>query len=347
MRPYKFLLLLLFVCSIATPSKGQQLEIPTLYRYNWQLLNPASIDYVYLKDKQKRSLINISGRTQWLGSNFPDAPSSLHLRYERNPSLYRGDTGMKFGGFAIVNSAGPLETIRLQANMAGMIHVNANSIISVGLNAGIIQHRLDTESIYFKDNSILPEGNYVTNALDVGAGIFYIFDSYDPGCRCENFINTFYIGLSIPRVGDVRTFNLLSGQPYIKLAPHAYFILGATTPIFANGSFIELSTWVKRVQNTTFQTLNYAPSKATTSFYPLSIDVNLRAQYKNIAWLGVGYSTQKMLHTEAGFTFSDQKLLYNGFFIANVGLAFSFPTAWDNSLGSAAEVSLTIGLNGD
>lgn len=343
MRFYYFLLILGFI-TVTTPSFAQQLDNPTLYKYNWQTLNPASMDYIYLQNKQKRSIINIAGRTQWLGSDFPDSPNFLQVRYERNPRIYAGDVGLKLGGFAAISSAGPIESMQAQFTLASVVKLDKKSIISVGMNTGLIQNRINTDEIFFRDYSVITKDVFTSRALELGVGVFYVFNSFDENCNCENVVNSVYAGLSIPRIGHISRLDKDTTQPYLRLVPHIYLILGATTPIRGDGSYLEVSTWVKRVGNSSFQTLGFNNDETTYLSLPLSADLNFRLQYRTKAWLGAGYSTSKMIHTEAGFQLGDKKSGSSDLFLAKVSFGASFPTAWNSLLGPAAEVSISMGL---
>ncbi len=345
----KFLLLLIAIISVVN-LQAQQLDTPTLYRYNWQVFNPAAIDITQIVPnncsvKNSRIILGASGRHKWIGSNFPDKPSTANFRAEVYPDVAgKGIENIKFkwGGFGVYDKAGPVRTGKFQAVLAGLIPLNigdATHILSIGLGGGAIVRDINFSQIHFKDGlpSVLPTQSAI--APSVSAGIFYSIINKNANVVNSNF-ETVYFGLSIPQTFQLAPINLEDNTPYILSKRHYYFVVGAKLLSDYIGMYnsLEPSIWVGHYDNARLQTLAYNLEAETIKTFPLTADFNIRFTYDNFLWVGAGVSTNKMLHTELGINPKIQDATSQ---LYNISIAASFPVFWDSLLGSAIELNVT------
>ncbi|MCB9264977.1 MAG: PorP/SprF family type IX secretion system membrane protein [Lewinellaceae bacterium] len=313
---------------------AQQLDLSTMYRYNWQVLNPAAVNHIYLEDKHKQYVANASYRQQWIG--FEGAPATYNLRFEYFPK----DTPVKVGGLATGDKAGAISTNSFLGNFAYLIYfsrrIHSESYLSVGLNVGGVLYRVDMNEIRFQDpNQPRPEGIWNQSYADMALGCFYRWKTYDPHFLPSPALAEFYIGLSVPQTFSMNLSRPEEGAFDIERVQHYYLITGGVFSL-SRQLLLEPSLWVRYLPNASYQTL----FKDT----PVSSDLNCRLQYNNRFWAGVGASTNRLLHFEAGFNFgkgeyeNDRK----GHLIT-AGLAYDAPVGWNNWLGPSVEVSIGVG----
>lgn len=125
------------------------------------------------------------------------------------------------------------------------------------------------------------------------------------------------------------------GEFTLERIRHYYLITGGILQV-SNKVLLEPSLWVRHVPNASFQALfNNAP---------LSGDFNCRLEYDYRFWAGVGASTNRLLHFEAGFNIGRGQY-YNDTksYIITLALAYDAPVGWNSWLGPSTEISVGIG----
>ncbi|MEM9992436.1 MAG: type IX secretion system membrane protein PorP/SprF, partial [Bacteroidota bacterium] len=177
----RLLFSLLTLVLLSSNCYAQQLESPTLYKYNLQVFNPAAIDITQIipitcSVKNSRTILSASGRYRWIGNNFPNSPNSANFRAEVYPDLGKY-ASIKWGGFGIYDQAGPLTTGRMQATVAGLVPLfeggAALHILSGGIGAGAIVRHINLSEIHFKDGLNVSSTAMSSVAPSISLGLFY------------------------------------------------------------------------------------------------------------------------------------------------------------------------------
>ena len=307
-----------------------------MYRYNWQVLNPAAVNHIYLEDKYKEYVFNSSYRQQWIG--FEGAPASYNARFEYFPK----EASIKIGFMATGDKAGAIGTNALLGNFAYLIYfnrgINSESYLSIGLNVGAVWYRVDMNEIRFQDQlqpNIVPGGILNQSYADMALGCFYRWKTYDPSVLPSPSLAEFYAGLSVPQTFTMDLSQPEDGAFSLDRVQHYYLITGAVFTI-TRQLLLEPSLWVRYIPNTSYQTL----FKNT----PVSSDLNIRLQYINRIWCGVGGSTNRQLHFEVGYNFGKGEYVNDSKnYLITAGLAYDAPIGWNSWLGPSVEVSIGIG----
>lgn len=316
---------------------AQQLDVSTMYRYNWQILNPAAINHIYLEDNKKQYIFNASFRRQWIG--FEGAPANYNARFEYMPE--DGNSPVKFGFFASGDQAGAIETNKLFGNFAYLIYFNrspvSESYLSVGLNIGVARYHVDLNEIHFQEQQLnIPEDGVLNQSYaDMALGCFYRLKTHDPYALPSFRIAEVYAGISIPQTFTLDLNTPEDGAFNLERVQHFYLITGGIVTLNKK-LLLEPSLWIRYLHKNSFQTLfNNAP---------VSGDLNVRLQYNNRLWGGVGASTNRLLHFEAGFTIGHGAYINDSKnYLISLGLAYDAPIGWNSWLGPSAEISLGIG----
>lgn len=320
----------------------QQLDLSTLYRYNWQILNPAAINHLYLEDNSNRKqyVFNATFRRQWIG--FEGAPTTYNARFEYMPKANSNEVSpIKVGFFASGDQAGAINTNKFFGNFAYLIYFNrstlAESYLSVGLNVGLVRYNVDINEIRFQEqqNNIPVDGVLNQAYADMALGCFFRKKTYDPYYLPTFGIAEVYAGISVPQTFTMDLSQTDDGAFDLKRVQHFYLITGGVLTINSK-LLLEPSLWVRYLPNGSFQTL--------FDNTPVSGDLNMRLQYKNKVWAGVGASTNRLLHFEAGFTLGQGEQSQDcKNYLMNLGFAYDAPVGWNSWLGPSAEISLGIG----
>ena len=258
---------------------GQQLPLFTQYSEYQGIINPAAVNYDYYHDGFGTS-IGASYRDQWI--NAPDRPRTVALRAEQ---VYAPRRGMSFiyGGYFIYDEVGVFKNTGLTGRIASMFRFAGNSLdegaISIGLNLGAYRYQTDLEElrratidpVLFNDaaNKFYP---------DVGVGVnFYKLLGND---------DYIAFGLSVPQVfGLDLTFKNGDDEFDVRRIQH-YYATGSYYKVLGDDRYLEISGWAKKVQNV-----------------PVNTDINFRYKFSSSMWLGIGYNTAGIIHTEAGVIF--------------------------------------------
>lgn len=253
MKSMKKSLLILFVILASYKVHAQYDAMFTQYMFNEMFINPA---YTGSKDAMA---INLAHRQQWV--NFPGRPIttsfSLHgplmnQKMGLGISVLNEQIGKLNRNLAYLNYSYRIktsETGRLAFGLMGGIHNQVNKLSELkSIDAGDIQVSQNTPSI------LTP---------NFGFGIYYN-------------TNTFYAGLSIPRMID-DTYSFSASGDFVKNVKfdaqkfHYYLTVGNVFTINENLK-LKPQAMVKVVQNA-----------------PLQYDLNVNALIKNLIWGGLSY----------------------------------------------------------
>jgi type IX secretion system PorP/SprF family membrane protein len=267
---------ILYTC-LCTICLAQQRPQHTQYFQNNFLLNPAVAGIENYID------VRSSYRTQWVG--MEGAPTtfytSIHTalnKNDRNASRLSMRSGVTsgsttanknnryyvkphhgIGAIAQMDKAGLLKTFSLNLNYAYHIPITKDLNLSSGLNAGLLQYRLNKQALNLQtpnDPFIAGEiGN--TNKFDLGVGIWL-------------YSRNFYMGLS--------GMQLLSGEnaetgggPLVELQKH-YYATGGVRLGLSELVTLTPSVMVKMAENG--ETM---------------VDLNAKTIYREHFWVGASY----------------------------------------------------------
>ncbi len=285
-------LLSLFCLTFLLDLSAQQLPLFTQYRDSWMQLNPATPYNGYI-NYEHTIAFGISHRQQWFDADLEGAPITSLAQFQFVSEKLNFHTG----GYILNDQTGDIGTTGVYGNFAYQLILGKGRIdqtLSIGLNAGLVQYRVD-----------IPEGIRASNGVgdafsetilypDFGLGVFYNYDE------------RFYAGLSIPQVIgldlNLRNENDPNNSFSLKQVRHYYALIGAYIDFDffeSESSFLEPSIWFRYVEGV-----------------PFSIDVNLRYKPSDYFWVGAGIGSasihanvqdvelfdprKKVLHLEAG-----------------------------------------------
>ena len=305
----------IFCCAILTGLQAQQLPNFTIYRDQWNVINPAALSNNYIINEMNYT-VGGSYRRNWL--NVQDAPQTQILNFE----MVWEDRSSVFGAHVINDKTGKLGQTGFYGNYAYILDMGGRTdrALVIGLGAGLVQYGAKLSEIDFPDLSNRPsiDDNLLFPDFSLGA-FFYEEDRY-------------YLGVSIPQVFGLDTrFTAENGRYDVKRLPHVYGGGGYYFDSFLGNStsFLEVSSWLRYVPNA-----------------PLSIDVNGRLQISELYWAGIGLGgaigQQKSMsvRAETGFVFGEQVRIENGQF--KLGIAYDQPliSPLGRYFGGAFEVHL-------
>jgi type IX secretion system PorP/SprF family membrane protein len=302
----------------AAQSKAQQLPLFTQYREYHSVLNPATISSDYITD-QYTAAFGASVRTQWVA--IDRNPKTQILRGEYFiPS--GGNFHLITGGYLMNDQTGATGFTGAYGRVAVLASADPSySGVAMGLSIGATQFRLSTDNIIFAQGA---EGiqNYRQIYPDLSIGIFGYGSLSDKGNGGDNIL---YGGVSVPQLlGLNLNFRSEQNKEFsVQRIAHYYALVGYYKYIGEN-SLIEPSAWLRYVKGA-----------------PIGVDFNLRGQLSSTIWLGAGFSTTRVLHTEIGFLMGENLGLDN----FRVKIGYGFDHAFNTVapyFGTTHEVNLSI-----
>ncbi|HKK75437.1 MAG TPA: PorP/SprF family type IX secretion system membrane protein [Saprospiraceae bacterium] len=314
MKITKYLFPFFFLLGL-TPSFGQQLPTFSLFRDNWNVLNPASVSSDYLFSNNPMSIF-ATYRNQWNG--VEGAPETALLNWEYVLDYWNVVTGLTL----MHDQAGEISTTGLFGRFGYRINLDrrGDRFINVALNVGVVQYRADLADLNLGE-TILDLANDLIYYPDFGVGFMYYHD------------DLFYLGLSIPQTFGLSTsVRNDNGDFEIKRNQHFYLMGGTYFDVYAfnsDASYLELSGFLKYVPNA-----------------PLAIDVHARMQLGEVLYVGLGGGLSQTARAEAGIIIGESMNFNAG--QVRVGAAYGiglsrYAQAFGNSLELHAIYSFDIG----
>ncbi len=317
----KYYFSLIFLLVFLMEPMAQQLPLFTQYRDYQGFINPASVHKDYYNFGNNLSF-GASYRQQW--ANINPAPKTQMLQGEYLLNTKQA-VNLITGAYLIHDDTDPTGFTGFYGRIAGLISPDPKlGGFSVGLNIGMVQYRINTQSLKLQDESDISKQNDLTKIYpDVGMGIFY-YRNIQKGLLENDLI---YGGISIPQLFGL-DLNFSSAQEALKTkrVRHYYALLGWQKN-FSKTTFLESSIWFKYVQNA-----------------PVNTDFNVRLSMNNNFWLGLGGSTAKNVHVEAGVILG-KNIGFNHL----IKIGYSFDRYFNNNFGpefgNTHEVSISYSLN--
>ncbi len=252
---------------------AQQMAVFTQFRDHQNLVNPGAITPDYLT-YNKNLAAGIAYRYQWMGFGMDEAPNTglAHFDYiseQRN---------MLLGGYILQDQTGPTGLTGIYGRYAYQLELGGarDLFLSLGLSAGIVQYRVDASRLQFDSEDIVQGQNLTQLKPDFSAGAMLYGDIGR---------NKFYTGISVPQLlGLELQFSEEGSDEFLamKRIQHFYGVLGT---LWATGQqgYIEPSMWIRYTPNSRVQ-----------------VDVNVRQMFRDLFWVGLGFSTSGALHMDAG-----------------------------------------------
>lgn len=314
--------LLLFLLG-ASHALGQQLPIVTQYREYQAYFNPASVSLNYFS--QAFSLnTGVSYRSQW--QKIEGAPRAT-LAYAEWISRRKGAVHLALGGHIVQYRTDPISFHGASFRLNGILSNDPfRRGLAVGLSIGEVRYRIRIHDIRLRQpfDPLQAEIQPNQRFLDVSLGVF-AYHRFERGLLDGDVL---YAGLSIPQT---QSFLLDQKDPqgnfYIQRQPHWFFTAG-WYKFFNESDFVEPSIWWK-----------YTPGSL------VHMDVNIRAQWRNLLWAGTGISFFQLrsLHFETGFLMSDW-VDWSG--QLRIGYGYTVPLGLYRSVfGSSHELNVSLSLN--
>ena len=263
------ILLLLIQMALSSAIFSQQDTQYTQYIYSTSSINPA-----YAGSRNGLSLAALH-RSQWAG--LDGAPTTLTLNVH-SPIGYRGVSL----GFSILNEQiGPTSETYFDVDFSYTIKLDRSSNLALGLKAST--HFLDVRFSALNQDTSMGYDILLQQDIDnkfspnVGAGLFY-------------YTNTFYAGISVPRILETKHFKASSISTASERSTY-YIMAGHITNV--NPS------------------LQFKPAILTKVVMgaPLQIDVSANFMMNDKFLFGVGYRWDAAWNAIFGFNLSDGILL--------------------------------------
>ena len=291
----KRITILIFSICLAVNLKGQQLPQITQYMNNNYVVNPAVAGmYDYYQ-------VNTTIRNQWLGIDEGPRTSVISIYGKHNENV-------GLGGTVYNDFTGPTSRIGGSASYTYKIKIVKKIDLSLALQAGFTQFKIIKDNLSVKDQQdpLMLGGNIVRTLPDATFGVNLFGDRW-------------YIGASVPQLlsSELRLMDDNFARIYDKtkqegnLARHIY-VLGAFNYNIHPNILVEPNFFLKYVAG-------YS-----------AIDIGLKAEYKEMIWIGMNYKLNNDLSTIAallGYSINNR---------FNIGYSYGLPSSQASSYYSGS-----------
>ncbi|MCO6176121.1 type IX secretion system membrane protein PorP/SprF [Flavobacterium sp. NRK F10] len=259
MKHNKFIIGIAVFVSFLTGNEivAQQQPQYTQYMYNTMSINSG---YTGTNGKLEATLLH---RSQWVG--LDGAPRTQVLGIH-------GETGARTGlGLSAVNDRiGPMSQQYINANFAYRLNISQNTILSLGINAGVNIMNIDwSEGMYQSQTDNAFNANINSSRLIIGSGGFLYGEKW-------------YAGLSVPNFLITESYNDIE-ESVIRRKVHYYLQGGYVFDIGEDFKF-KPAFLIKAVEGS-----------------PVTYDVSANFMYKERFVLGAGYRFTDAFSALAGF----------------------------------------------
>ena len=269
MRSLKKIIMTVVVVFASSVAFSQQLPQYTQFFLNKYLLNPGATG---TEDYWEGQLTN---RLQWVG--ITEAPRTHVL--SANGPLHNDKMGL--GGKIFSDVTGPTRRTGFSFSYGYKIRVSETMKLRMGLSFGGLQYMTDASQITIENPGDV--------ALSAGTQSVFVPDA---GFGLHLYSEEFYFGVSMPQIiGNKLQFFENYSATEAALARHLFAYAGYKFEV-VDDIVVEPAVMAKWVQ----------PS-------PVSIDVNLRVIYRDMAWVGFSYRMNDAIAVMAGFTVNESFVL--------------------------------------
>ena len=244
-----------------------------LPHYSLYMFNDAIINPAICGTKDYNR-IDLVSRSQWAG--FEGAPKTQLLSYQRSQGKNMG-----IGGSIFNDETGPSKRTGVQLSYAYNFLISDNYTLSLGLAGSIYQYVFDYNKTQLHDDIFdpaAPGGNESVFVQDATFGAFLTN-------------NKFYFGISIPQLIQSKINLNNSSEDVLK---RHYFLTSGYNLVLNPSLDLEPSLMFK-----------------STDASSLQYDINLRALYKKLLWLGVSYRDQDALVFMLGVNYDSYSIGYS------------------------------------
>lgn len=240
---------------------AQQRPLTTLFMTNPIAINPAIAGtYNYFQ-------VISNHRFQWVG--FNDAPITNTLSFFGPTANFP----MGWGGTITYDITGPSSIGSIHGSYAYYYTVNEDIKVSMGLNLGVLQYKIDIPTINLEEDGDPIENSNTTHYLpDATVGAYFYSSTYHVGMVATNLFNS--------KVKNVDEAKIVG-----RVKTHFYFTGGYYYNINREWA-VEPTLILKKV----------APA-------PFQLDFNVRGWYRNMVWGGLSYRTGEALSVLAGYIY--------------------------------------------
>ena len=308
---FRYILLISLGLFLSDYAAAQQLPFMTFYRENWSLLNPATYPIETILNEMSLSA-GATYRYQWTGVEGAPQTAIAHFDYlsEENP--------ISFGANILHDQADAIGATAIYGKFTYRLPVGGRGqSFSVGIAAGAVQYRVDINEIEFREaNDIAASQGETKFFPDFSFGAFYYHKEL------------WYAGVSVPQTfGLNTTFRADDGEFSIERVRHYYFIAGGFFHFDRGTSYIEPSIWFRYLPNA-----------------PTSVNANVRYQFDNPLWVGLGGGLSGIVHGELGI-----RLLNDGYLgsALRIGVGYDYAiTNFGPDFGHTFELSVSYSWGG-
>lgn len=262
----KYLIFTILFISQLSVVNAQQLPIFSQNQDGNYFSNAALLTEDFRKNDAPTAL-SLSYRHQWV--KLDDAPRTITAQFNH----FNEDLNVFFGANLIQDQTGPTSFTGVSLSGGYAIELTRDWKLAFALSAGVAQYRIKAAELNFLEAGDIAQANNSKIAPDLGMSASIYFDK------------KYFLGISVPQIlGFNLNYQDENNDFELKRIRHYYANGGALIPF--DGSWLEASGFVRFIPN-----------------IPVNYGANIRYEYEEIFWVGVGGSSAKSGTMEGGLLF--------------------------------------------
>ncbi|MBK8808127.1 MAG: type IX secretion system membrane protein PorP/SprF [Bacteroidales bacterium] len=271
----KYILFLILIISIKTGAFAQQSALFSQYMFNEFVINPAiagTHDYYQIR---------LNNRYQWVGIDNAPITAALSVYGPHNSKP------MGWGGYLYTDSQGPTSKMGIYGAYGYNIVLKNDLNLSMGLNIGLIQYKIDPEKIEFLEDEdptfIAKKYSYIKP--DATVGLYLYSTRLFAGFSADQLFNN--------KIEVEKDTAYTGNATFSRLKTH--FTLVGGYKFNLNRDFdMEPSMLFRAVTRS-----------------PLQVEITVRTIFRKMAWLGVSFRSSDAVALMLGYNYKDQ--IYIGY----------------------------------
>ena len=297
----KNILLIFSFSLIALTVFAQQLPIYSQNQDGNYFTNAAQ----FAEDWRKNDLAtsaSLSYRAQWV--KVEDAPRTLLGQVNH----FNEDLNLILGGTIIQDQTGPTSFSGVYLTGGYAIKLTREWQLAMTLSAGMAQHRIKAADLNFLEQGDIAQTNTTKIAPDVGLAATMYYDK------------RFFLGISVPQILGLNLDFVEENNDFKFERFRHYYATGGALFDF-DGSWLEASAYARFVPN-----------------IPLNVGVQVRYEFNEIFWIGVGGTSAKAGSMEGGLLFD----LGNSYSKLRLGYGFTnFFESYSPNFGTVHDIKIS------
>lgn len=246
--------------------------------------------------------IGVSYRHQWV--KLEDAPRTIMANFNH----FNEDYNIFFGANIIQDQTGPTSFTGVSFSSGYAVEFTREWQLAVALTVGVAQYRIKGAELNFLEEGDIAQANSSKIAPDLGMSATLYYDK------------KYFVGISVPQILGFKLDYSDNNNDFELQRIRHYYANGGALFEFQDG-WLEAAGFARFIPN-----------------IPVNYGANVRFEFQQLFWVGVGGSSAKSGTMEGGLIFN----LGNQYSTARLGYAFTnFFASYSPNFGTVHDIKVS------